>query len=506
MTATRAAEHGSRVSARWRIVGWIVLTTALSLLAVMVTLRSVLLTQVATQANYGIVQEVDEFETFSSEGVDPTTAAPFTSVTALMERYLSRQTPATGEALIGITPTEVFFSDNAAKDAGEALAGDRARLQAILDHPDESGVTATPHGELRWGRISTEIAGENATLIVGAFTEVEKEQVDRDTLLLMGVAIAGLLLTAGMAWFAAGQILRPVRNIREVADRIDASDLSQRVPVEGRDDIAQLAVTFNEMLERLERARSTSQHFVREAQHRLVPPRDRLAQNLRLLADPGLDATGRDAALRDSNRALELMRSTLSDLDLLSRLDNPESLEPRPVELRELTRRIVGIAAATSPDRHWSLEHAPSATVTIDSDRTVEAMSQLLRNAYDHTGPGERIRIGAGLVEGGAEKVARFWVGNDGPVIDQERARALFEQYRSAGEGVAGVVDDGADGMGLGLAVVRAVADAHGGSAWVESSEQEGTRFGLDLPSRPTRSDAAERHVDALTSALGHEL
>lgn len=519
---TRTAEHGSRVSARWRIVGWIVLTTALSLLAVMVTLRSVLLTQVSTQANHDIVQEVDEFSTFASEGVDPATAAPFTSATAMMERYLARQTPATGETLIAVTPTAAFFSDNAAADAGEILAGDRERLQEILAHPQNSGITSTPQGELRWGRTSADVAGESGTLVVGIFTEAARERVDRDTLLLLGVAAGGLLLTAGIAWLAAGQILRPIRDIARVADRIDALALSERVPVEGRDDIARLAVTFNDMLDRVERAHSSQRHFVSEVQHHLVEPRAEVERLLQTLGDESASERQRAAAVTDARHQLDRMATTLADLDLLSQHDRPDFVNPRPVDLHELTRAIVDLAVTRRPDRRWVLEEAPDATVIVDPERVTDAMVQLMRNAHAHTQPGEEIKVGASLEEG-AEPLARFWVTNDGPPLLEDEARRLLEQYRSASQ--AGGVGDAGDsrgagdsadagdsgdaertGMGLGLAVVRAVADAHGGSAWVESGEAEGTRFGIDLPfPAAQQADVADEHVEQLTTALRQE-
>lgn len=503
MPGTRKPEHGSRISARWRIVGWIVLTTAVILLAVMVTMRSVLLGQVDTRANHDIVQEVDEFATFAAEGVDPNTARPFTSATAMMERYLARQTPATGETLIAVTSTDVSFSDNAARDAGEILAGDRDRLHEILTHPEESGIASTPQGELRWGRTSARVGDQSGTLIVGAFTEAAREQVDRHTLVLLGVATGGLLLTAGMAWLAAGQILRPIRDVREVADRVDALDLSARVPVQGRDDIARLAVTFNEMLDRVERAHGSQRHFVREVQHHLTGPRARIEQHLRTLAEGSSDEQTFGAAIRGVRREMDVMASTLADLELLARSDRSDFLSTRPVDVRELARGVYENAAALAPDRSWALTGSATGTAVIDPDRVSDAMTQLVRNAYEHTDSGASIRVGSDLLDDGSAPVVRLWVGNDGPRLDQEQARNLFERFRPEPGDSDG---SSTEGMGLGLAVVRAVADAHGGSAWVESGEAVGTRFGLDLPARaPAPAHGAQEHVEELTSALRHE-
>ena len=494
------AEHGSRVSARWRIVGWIVLTTALSLLAMMVTLRSVLTTQVVSQADHGIVQEADEFSTFAAEGVDPTTAAPFTSATAMMERYLARQTPATGEAFIAVTPDTVLFSDNAAGDAGELLAADQERLRRILDHPQDSGVLATPQGELRWGRTSAQVDGQTGTLIIGIFTQTAREQVDRDTLLLFWVAAGGLLLTAGIAWLAAGQILRPIRQIRQVADTVDALDLSARVPVEGRDDLAQLATTFNEMLDRVERAHSSQQHFVREVQHHLTEPRARVERQLQRLADPALSDDERANAARRAHRQLDFIADTLARLDLLSQAGQPGFLRPRPVDVDTLLAELRHGAESRIPDRAWTLADTRAGTAVIDPDRAGDAINQLLRNAYEHTAGGATVRLGGERLTEGAEPMVRLWVANDGPPLSQDEARDLFERYRATPD------ETDEYGMGLGLAVVRAVADAHGGTAWVESGNGNGNRFGIDLPARgPATAEDAEEHTDRLVSALGQE-
>lgn len=100
MQTDTEAQQGSSVSARLRIVGWIMLTTAVALLAATVTMRSIMTALIAEAANVGIAQEIDEFRTFAAEALDPTTAQPFTSMHSLMERYLARQQPMAGEAIL----------------------------------------------------------------------------------------------------------------------------------------------------------------------------------------------------------------------------------------------------------------------------------------------------------------------------------------------------------------------------------------------------------------------
>ena len=479
----RRPEDGSRVSARLRIAGWILLMTALSMLAVLVTLRSIMLNQIAEEANNGIVQEVDEFSTFASEGVDPTTAKPFTSVAAAMERYLSRQTPATGEAIIAVTPSDVLMTDNAPDDAGEHLARDRSRLQSLLRAEEDSGVTQTRDGELRWGRTSIAVNGERGTLVVAIFTKSEREQVSRSMLLLVGVALAGLLLTAAIAWLVAGQILRPLRQIRDTAGRVRAGDLSPRAPVEGRDDLADLATAVNAMLDRIERAHDARHHATEEARRRLDIARRDLTRGVHLLedADASDEERSRGAAL--AQRALRRLGDLDDDLDLLARADDPDFVHPRPTLVHAMMTRLVADLAGTVDDRRLELVSDSEREVEIDAERVAEAMTHLVRNARRHTEDDDLIEVGATDLPDGDG--VRLWVANDGSPLDEETVRALLERYRS----------DDDPGMGLGLAVVRAVADAHGGSAWIESSDTGHNRFGLDLPGVPPR-DADQREPD----------
>lgn len=298
-------ERGSRVSARWRIVGWIVLTTAIALMAVIVTMRSLLLGQVAQGANDGIVQEVDEFRTFVSEGVDPQTAEPFVSESALMQRYLSRQTPATHEAFVAVAGDEVLFLDNAADDAGERLAGDAQQLEALLQAPEASGETETEYGTVRWGRVDT--TGGSSFLVL-QFTDPSRAEVDQNVLLLFAVAGGGVALTALIAWFAAGQILQPVRRIGSVAASVTGHGITERIPIEGRDDISQAAQSVNDMLDRLEAASDRQHHVVIEAGRHLTRSMGTLRRELDAL-DP--------SAARPLRPALRDMQRTVEDVELI---------------------------------------------------------------------------------------------------------------------------------------------------------------------------------------------
>ncbi|MFL4475046.1 HAMP domain-containing protein [Paeniglutamicibacter sp. MACA_103] len=497
--------QGSAVSARWRIVGWIVLTTALALLAVTVTMRSVMSGQVAEAANVAVVQEIEEFRTFAAEGLDPRTARPFTSMDALMERYLARQQPLAGEAIVGVAGGRVLAAQGVADTTGNVLVGDAALVERILRDAQTAGVYETAHGTVRWGKAAAVAAGEPATtpperrahLVVAQFTGAAQEEANRQAVLLFGVAVGGLGLTAGIAWLVARQIMRPIRTVRETAESITAHDLSARIPVDGRDDLAQLAETLNAMLDRVEASHLAQRHFIAEAREHLNEPQRRVAAALRELIDEDLPGAERARIACGAQALIGRMGRTLADLDVLAQSGNPGFVKPARVSVGEVTADVAAEASrpGTHPERHFRIEATGHADAWLDRARIADAVRQLIENAVGHTGPGDTIRIGSSVDEGSAS----FWVANPGAPLDPERARALLESYRSAA---------GTDpGMGLGLAVVKAVAEAHQGTAWVESGDGADTRFGISVPlealAPARRPDDA--FADRLASTLGEE-
>lgn len=498
--------QGSAVSARWRIVGWIVVTTALTLLAVTVTMRSVMSGQIAEAANAGITQEIQEFRTFAAEGLDPQTAKPFTSMDELMERYVARQQPVAGEAIIGEAGQQVYTAQGALDQAGDRLAADHALLQRIVQDPQSSGVYDTSHGPVRWAK--AEATGEGtavadpsteAHLVVAHFTGAAQEQADRHTVLLLAIAAGGLALTAGIAWLVARHIMRPIRAVRETAEQITAQDLSARIPVHGRDDLAQLAETVNAMLDRVEGSHLAQRHFIAEARAHLSEPQHRLAVAVRELAREELSTTKRSHMAAQAQDLIGQMGQCLADLEILAQSTNPGFVAPQWVSVGEVTAQIAAQASGSDllAGRHLAIEATSATKAWLDPARITDALRQLIGNAVRFTGPGDTIHLGS-AVTGGA---ASFWVQDHGAGLEAEQARSLLESYRTQG------ADRGQPGMGLGLAVVKAVAEAHRGSAWVESGAGQGTCFGISFGADALAPAAAgsERFADCMASTLGAE-
>lgn len=481
---------GSPVSARWRIVGWIVLTTALALIALLVTVRSLLIAGVDRDANDDVVQEIQEFTTFAGEAVDPLTAQPYMSVSELLERYLSRQNASAGEVILGVTGDEVLYLGSSGRGNNEAyrLSADTDLLQDLREDPSASGVRETAAGPMRWGKVEVEAGTEDGTLITAAFTRGGYAQVQETVTVIFFVALGGLLFTAGIAWLVAGQILRPIRDVRRVATEITESDLTARVPVQGRDDVAALASTFNDMLDRLEHAYVTQRNFIDDASHELRTPITVIRGHLELIDD---DPRSRAATLALVDGELSRMARIVSDLLLLVKAERPDFVQRAPVDVAVLMLDLEAKMQALG-DRRWLLMEVAEGAVALDSQRITQAVLQLGANAVQYTPGDSDVRIGSAYEGTGPDRRLRIWVADAGPGVTEEEAAAIFERFehgsanslpadrRSAGQ---------RGGAGLGLAIVRAIADGHDGSAWVRSEPGNGATFGLLLPAPENTTD-----------------
>ena len=474
------------LTARWRVVGWILLTAALMVLALILTVRSIFIRQVDLDANAAVVQELHEFNAFAREAVDPRTHGPFDSLTALMERYMERQTPDRGEAFIGVTPDEVLLLDNASNDAGERLAANPKRLKALLASPQSSGIESTPDGLMRWGKSVIQGHGKRGVLLVTQFVQANVDSVHRNMLILFGVSLAGMVLTAFIAWLVAGQILAPVRRFARLSERIGPLDLHTRLPEDGSSELARLARAINGMLDRLESSYREQSHVLYEVQQQLQRQLQALVPLRQLLDGPAGE-----------------MRRLVQDLDLLLESARPGFLHCYPVRLDELIQKSVRQQRNLRPDRDWQVVETVDAEAELDMQRVLLALHYLANNAADNTQEGDRIGLGASVRrQADGEAMASLWVVNQGVPLSQEQARAVFEPVPHRRD----ELDEGHLHMGMGLAVVKALAHAHDGYAWVESGTERGTVFGIDVPmARPAEGASQTLVQESAIQAMQHE-
>ncbi len=312
--------------------------------------------------------------------------------------------------------------------------------------------------------------------------------------LLVGVfAGAGLALLAGVA--ISRRAMAPIAELTGAAAEIARTrDPSRTVPQpEADDEVAELARTLEGMLRELDAARGETEamlarqrRFVADASHELRTPLTSVLANLELLADSlrGEEGDAARSALRSSQR----MRRLVADLLLLARTDVGRVVAHEPCDLAQIVVEAAGELGPVSEAHDIELNVQP-APVEGSRDELHRLTINLIENALRHTPPGSEIRVSTRVVHGQAELV----VEDDGPGVPEEIAPTLFERF------VRGAGDRGGS-FGLGLAIVRAVAESHGGSVTLSDRVPQGARFVVDLPSAAKGISPPARPVTPLTT------
>ncbi|HLM85787.1 MAG TPA: HAMP domain-containing sensor histidine kinase [Solirubrobacteraceae bacterium] len=296
--------------------------------------------------------------------------------------------------------------------------------------------------------------------------------------LVLGVLAGSLLaLLAGMA--IARRAMAPIAALTSTAAEIARTrDPSRRMPqLHAEDEVSELAHTLEGMLRELDAARGETEatlarqrRFVADASHELRTPLTSVLANLELLAESlhGDQGEAAASALRSSRR----MRRLVADLLLLARTDAGHVVAHEPCDLAQIVVEAAGELGPVSADHDISLDIHP-ANVVGARDELHRLTINLLENALRHTPAGTAIRVSTATT---ADGMALLVVEDDGPGVSPELAPTLFERF------VRGAGDRGGS-VGLGLAIVQAVAVSHSGTVTLEPSlGPNGARFVVTLP------------------------
>jgi two-component system, OmpR family, sensor kinase len=298
--------------------------------------------------------------------------------------------------------------------------------------------------------------------------------------LLVTVLVLVALTALGLWVIKLG--LRPLDAIGSTAAAIGAGDLSRRVErAEPRTEVGRLGLALNGMLGQIESAfaaREESERklrrFVADASHELRTPLAAVRAYAELFTR-GADRRPADLArsMEGIARESERMSLLVNDLLLLARLDEGRPLRRDPVDLDEVVEEAVETALAVEPDRPIELERS-SARVIGDRDRLRQIVDNLLANVRAHTPAGSPVRVRVASVDGTA--VVR--VQDSGPGLTSEETNRVFERFYRADRSRSRA----SGGAGLGLSIVSAVTEAHGGSVGAHSELGRGATFSIRLP------------------------
>jgi two-component system, OmpR family, sensor kinase len=366
---------------------------------------------------------------------------------------------ATAEALKAdplLTPAQV----------DELVRGERKSIDAT--------VASLGGEELRLAAEFSRDDGTRYTAIVGASLEGRNETLaSLSKILAVGGPIA-LLLASALAYLLVSAAIRPVEAMRARAARISGDRRGERLPVpRARDEIASLGETLNEMLDRIERAFDRERAFVSDASHELRTPLTILKAELDLALKAGRSREELLTALQSASDETDRLSKLADDLLVLARADEGRlPLDPSEIEARDLLARVADRFAPVAGElgRQIEVRSQPGTKLVADPARVDQALSNLVQNGLRH-GRGRITlsdRAGTGWIE--------LVVHDEGELPTPDFGSVAFERFtRGDGRSPGG-------GAGLGLAIVAAIAGAHGGSARMLNSPDGGVEASIRLP------------------------
>jgi len=376
----------------------------------------------------------------------------------------------------------------------DALAAQQVLAQAN-NVTKYSTITYQNQRYLVYTLLNDDMGSQHIIQTASSFTPIEQSLSDLRTLLLRGAALVLILALVG-GWSISWGVLKAVQRITRTASIISTSaDLSKRIPIRtktGRDELAILTATFNEMLSSLQKVYQRQQRFVADASHELRAPITAMRCNLDLLARaPDLPTEEVQAALTDTHAEAERMGRLVNDLLLLAHADAQASStiasvykkDRQKVDLDSLLLAIfrqyrpleenVSVEAEKRGPR-LTLQHIAPAQVYGDRDQLTQALVALLDNALKYTPQEGHVALSLTVID--AEAVVK--VSDTGIGIAEEDLPNIFERFYRAHQAQARKHS----GSGLGLAIVQSIMRDHNGTVGVESMQGAGSIFTLRLP------------------------
>ncbi|RLC81895.1 MAG: sensor histidine kinase, partial [Chloroflexi bacterium] len=321
------------------------------------------------------------------------------------------------------------------------------------------------------------------TAIQSSILDLEQAQfLARVRTVLWVAALTATVVALVVGGLLFRSIIAPLRRLTTASQSIAEGDLDTRAPIQGRDEIAQLASAFNQMAESLAHAEKARQNQTADVAHELRTPLTVIQGALEAMLD-GVYPTDREnlqAALTQTRTLSRLVE----DLRLLALADAGQlDLHTAPLDLAPLLRQIVEAHRPQAQERGVSLalETLPSLLLAeADRDRLAQVMGNLLSNALRYVPQGGRIIVQAR----DEEREVIVSVADDGPGIPPQDLPHIFERLWRSDQARRRATG----GSGLGLTIARSLVEAHSGRIWAESVKGQGAVFAFALPVSPAPS------------------
>lgn len=413
--------------------------------------------------------------TSTSTSTEPT---PLRDVDAILRVAMKQVIPAANESVLGLidgTPALV-----PAANLPFRLDKDDAFVARIVAEADPSnvviGTATTPQRTLRYLIVPVSAVGDASSgLYVAAFDlDAELGLVAESFHTFVRVALVALLVVGLVASLVAGRLLRPIRLLRDAAaSSTNAADLTERIPVTGHDDVSELATAINGMFDRLQASSISQRRLLDDVGHELKTPITIIRGHLELLDSANVGEVEATRALAIDE--LDRMATLVSEISLLASSTAPNFVELAEVDIESLTAFVGTKASALDATRTWRTD-SDTVLALIDSRRITQAWLQLADNAVKYSTPGTPITITGAVAQTPAGSWLNLSVRDSGPGIAHEAQARIFERFRRLES------SRGTFGSGLGLSIVSAIAEAHGGSVLLTSAPGTGSTFTISIP------------------------
>ncbi|QCB92880.1 sensor histidine kinase [Cellulomonas shaoxiangyii] len=475
---------------RVRLMAAVVALTATALTVAGATGLALQLRDVDARIDESLTRAVAAVRVLEAEGqadpsapTEPEARVPWTSLDVLLRKAVESRIPGEHEGVVAFLGGEMKWRP-ADETGAIRLDTDRELMAWLADVGSDDGTDSgaprprtvtTGTTEYRLVAVPVRVDAQPAAegLVVVAFDRsAATAGVRRIFLTYSAVGLFALAAVSVVAWFVVGRMLRPVRMLRDTVRRVTESDLSERIAVLGKDDLADLAGSVNAMLDRLERAFGSQRELLDDVGHELRTPLTIVRGHLELL-DPS-DAADVRATQALALDELDRMQRLVDDLVTLAIADRPDFVRPAPVDVGRLTDDVLEKARALG-ERRFVVVSRADVTARVDAQRITQAWLQLLANAVRFSAPGSTVRLGSEVAGGRL----LLWVRDEGPGVPPEQEARIFERFHR------GRADRVQHGAGLGLPIVAAIAAAHGGRVFLEHPPPgagPGVVFVLDLP------------------------
>ena len=352
--------------------------------------------------------------------------------------------------------------------------------------------------ELRVLVASVQVTGDDAEgiYVVANDIGVQKQDLWQSVATFAGLSVITLLIAGWVGYVVTGRLLKPLGALRSATEQITIDDLEHRIPVPaGNDDISALANNFNRMLERIQVGFAEQRRFMSDVGHELRTPLTIVRGTLEMTDVE--DAADVREAHEIATDELDRMGRVVGDLSELAASARPDYVRPAPTELQDFARsafaRIERIA-----EREWVLARTVDDIADADEQRLTQAVVQLAANAVRYSDEGSRIRFSVDQVLGPDGPEIHVGVQDEGVGIAADDQRRIFERFTRV-DGSRG------SGSGLGLPIVRAIAEGHGGVVRLLSAPGRGSTFTLVFPQfTPKKGEHRQGDGDGVEGE-GHE-